>query len=327
MASSEYKWEQLNDMIEGSISKEDLVDLLPLLKVDVDDVTDDSIVVDITPDRPDLFSEEGVSRLINSYKFSKKQKRYIVHDSDYMINVDKINSKYRPFTAASVIKGVNLNEDKLKTIIRVQEKLHTTLGRNREKVAIGIYPEEDIKFPISFKSLNPKKIAFQPLESERIMTAKEILTKHETGKKYSHLLKDFKKYPIFIDDSKNILSMPPIINSEFTGRVKSGKNNLFIECSGFDLESLNFALNLLVTMFHDMGGEIYNVKVNYPSNYFQKLNFEKSKFSFKNNFGSIKKKISQDTPDLSFDKLKIDYYLINKLLGHNFSKKDVNDYL
>ena len=327
MASAEYNWEQLNELIDGDISKKELVDLLPLLKVDVDEVTEDSIIVDITPDRPDFFSEEGVSRMINFYKFSKSQKEYKINNSNYEVNVDLSNSKCRPFTVASVIKGIKLDENKLKTIIRVQEKLHTTLGRNREKVAIGIYPKQKINFPISFESRRPKDISFQPLESNNFMTGNQILSEHEAGKKYSHLLSDFKKYPIFVDDSNNILSMPPIINSEYTGRVESGKNDLFIECSGFDLESLNLALNLLVTMFYDMGGEIFDVKINYPKNYFKNLNFDSSKFSFKNNFNDLKKEISFNSPDLSFSEIDIDFKLINKLLGNSFTKKEIKSYL
>ena len=37
-------------------------------------------------------------------------------------------------------------------VIDVQEKLHATIGRNRKKAAIGIYPLEKISLPIKFEA-------------------------------------------------------------------------------------------------------------------------------------------------------------------------------
>ena len=48
------------------------------------------------------------------------------------------------------------------------------------------------------------------------MTPYEILTKHEKGVDYAHLIEDFDKYPLILDKDNQILSMPPIINGELT---------------------------------------------------------------------------------------------------------------
>jgi phenylalanyl-tRNA synthetase beta chain len=152
-----------------------------------------------------------------------------------------------------------LNNDSLKEIINVQEKLHDTFLRHRKKAAIGIYPLDKIKFPIYFRALPPEKISFVPLGENSEMSAKEILLYTETGKKYSALLEGKSKYPVFIDSSKQVLSMPPIINSETTGKVSENTKNLFIEVSGFDLNFLEKTLNILSALFYDIGGEIYSV--------------------------------------------------------------------
>ena len=55
----------------------------------------------------------------------------------------------------------------------------------------------------------------------------------EAYKDYAYLLEGKKKYPVFIDSAGKILSMPPIINSEETGRVTEKTKDVFIECSGF----------------------------------------------------------------------------------------------
>jgi len=59
------------------------------------------------------------------------------------------------FEILNQFKNLNLNEARIKEIIQLQEKLHITYGRNRKKVAIGIYPLEKIKFPIRFLAKSP----------------------------------------------------------------------------------------------------------------------------------------------------------------------------
>jgi len=83
---------------------------------------------------------------------------------------------------AALVKDVPMNEEFLETIITVQEKIHDSFGRGRKKGAIGIYPMENIKFPITYASEDPKNIKFRPLESDKEMHGLEILQKHDTGK-------------------------------------------------------------------------------------------------------------------------------------------------
>ena len=86
------------------------------------------------------------------------------------------------------------------------------------------------------------------------MTAAEIVEEHQAGKEYGHLLKGLPRYPLFEDAKGEILSMPPIINSEKTGRVTAHTKDIFVECSGFDFGVLSTCLNIIVTAFTDMGG-------------------------------------------------------------------------
>jgi phenylalanyl-tRNA synthetase beta chain len=60
------------------------------------------------------------------------------------------------------------------------------------------------------------------------------------------------------------LSMPPIINAHTTGKVTDATKDIFIECSGFHLQTLQHVLNILVTLFADMGGDISSVEMVYP---------------------------------------------------------------
>ncbi len=64
--------------------------------------------------------------------------------------IDKSVKDVRPYTVCAIAKGLKLDDAKIKELIQIQEKLHITFGRKRKKVAIGIYPLENIKFPIRF---------------------------------------------------------------------------------------------------------------------------------------------------------------------------------
>jgi len=261
---------------------------------------DDELEIEVFPNRPDLLSYHGFKRSflaflgkqtgIKEYKINKPEK-------NYTIKIDSSLKDIRPYTACAIVKGLKFDNDKIKEIIDIQEKLHQTLGRKRKKLAIGIYPMEKIKLPITFRAMEPDKIKFVPLESDREMSGLQILQRHPTGKEYANLLAGKAKFPVFIDAENNILSMPPIINSHITGKVTINTTDVFVECSGFDFASLNKCLNIIVTNLAEMGGKIYQMELQYKD-----------------------KKI---TPNLNPEKMKIDIKNVNKLLGVELKEKEV----
>ncbi len=58
--------------------------------------------------------------------------------------------------------------------------------------------------------------------------------------------------------------MPPIINSEVTGRVTTETKNVFVDVTGWDLNRVMLALNVVVTALAERGGRIRSVRVVYP---------------------------------------------------------------
>lgn len=275
----------------------------------VESITHDEVALEILPNRPDMFSLQGFLRAfkaflgketgLKNYNVKKPQK-------DFEVKVDSSVSNVRPFTACAIVKNISFNDARIKEIIDVQEKIHFTIGRNRKKVAIGIYPLEKISLPITYVAKKPEEIRFVPLGFDYEMSGKEILERHPTGIEYGHLLKDKEMFPVFIDAKGDILSMPPIINSEKTGKVTEATRDVFIECSGFDLELLKKTLNILVTMLADMGGTIYQMKIKYS----------------KGKIGKSKDKVII-TPDLTPEKFLINAEAVNKLLGLNLSLQEI----
>ena len=260
--------EALNKAVGKDLSIDDIHDSLSQLGMELKASEGDDLSVEITPDRLDLLSVHGLARALKSFLgLAKNPPRFVLKDDEkFVVNIDSENLKgVRPHTVCAVVKNLKITDDNLKEIIDVQEKLHSTLARGRTRGAIGIYPLDKITWPIKFTADLPEKISFVPLNEDKEMTGLEILELHDVGKAYAHLLAGKEKYPYFVDDAGEILSMPPIINSEKTGRVSLDTTDVFIECSGSDLSILNQMLNNLVTMFSDMGGELYSVRINYSS--------------------------------------------------------------
>ena len=271
----------------------------------VEGIDDKEIQIEIFPNRPDLLSYQGFKRAFLAFlgkKTGLKDYKIYAPEKNYSVIIDSSVKNVRPFTACAIVKDLNLDNEKIKEMIDLQEKLHTTLGRKRKKVAIGIYSLDKIKLPIIFKALEPDKIKFIPLESEKEMSGLEILQRHPAGKEYAHLLAGKEKFPVFMDSDENILSMPPIINSELTGKITENTKDVFVECSGFDFEILKKTLNILITTLSDMGGKIYQMNLK---------------------FGS-KKEI---TPDLKPEEMKISIENTNKLLGLNLNEKQIKGFL
>src|SRR3989338_151869 len=173
--------------IIGSLSDEKLEQEISMFGVPVENIKEEEIEVEIAPNRPDMLSCQGVYRALKSY-FKNKISKYKVNkpEKNYVVKIDKSVKDVRPFTACAIVKNLKFNDEKIKEIIDIQEKLHATVGRKRKKLAIGIYPLEKISLPIYYKALEPDKIKFIPLEADKEMSGLQILQKHPTGKEYSH---------------------------------------------------------------------------------------------------------------------------------------------
>jgi len=281
------------------LSDEELKEKIVFLGTSLESIKDDEVTIEVNPNRPDFLSEQGLGRALASFVGTKKGLReYTIKSSGAKVMIDKSVEKVRPYTACAIVKSLKFDDEKIKEIIQVQEKLHVSFGRQRKRVAIGIYPLEHIKLPIYYKALKPEEINFQPLGASRSMNGKQVLSQHPAGKEYAYLLDGFDKYPVFVDATNDVLSMPPIINSHRTGKVSEKTTEVFIECSGFDFRIMEQCLNMLVCVLADMGGTIYSMELLYPD-----------------------KKAT--TPNLEPSKIKVDLKYLNKILGLELKESEL----
>ena len=288
-------------LIGKKLSLEKLKDRISMLGTDLEEVSDKEIVVEVFPNRPDMLSDQGLARAFSSFiGVHTGLKKYNVKKSNEKVIVEKSVNSVRPFTACAIIKNLKFDDETIREVVQIQEKLHVTYGRNRRKAAIGIYPCEKIKFPITFAAEEPKKIKFRPLEFPSELTGDKLLQRHPAGREYGNLLEGLKKYPVFKDADGKVLSVPPIINSHDTGKITEKTKDVFIECSGFDFDVLRKCLNIIVTAFADMGGDIYSMDLVYKANNKNYL-----------------------SPDLTPEEMKVDIDYIKKILGLDLNESDI----
>ncbi|MFW5928426.1 MAG: phenylalanine--tRNA ligase subunit beta [Thermoplasmatota archaeon] len=276
----------------------DLLDALPKLGIEIEAIEDEEWELEVNPDRCDLLSVEGIGRAVKGFLGKETRlKRYDTKESDIKTEVELSVQDVRPYIVTALIKNIDLNEDILKSLMDLQEKLHLTLGRDREKVAIGVHDFAPIEPPFVYKAVRPDEVSFVPLEKHREMNLKEILERHDKGKEYAHILEDKERYPVILDSNDNVLSFPPVINGQLT-QVTEDSDTLFIDMTGTDEKMLDYTLNILCTMFAERGADIYTTKVRYGS----------------------KEKVY---PDLSTDKIEVDPSECSKLLGVELEDEDV----
>ncbi len=286
-----------DNLLGKKYSTEDLKERIAMIGTDLEKIDDNEIIVEIFPNRPDMLSEQGFARALKAFVgIAPGLQEYAVKKSGYKVIVDN-SVTMRPYTACAIVKNLTLTDERLREIMQAQEKLAMTHGRNRKKSAYGIYPLDTISFPVTYTAKDPDKVKFKPLGFDNFMNASEVLTLHPKAKEYLHLTKEWKKYPFFIDANNNVMSMLPFTNSQDTGKVEVTTKEVFIECSGIDLNNVSVALNMFVTMLADMGGEIYSIEMQYNN-----------------------KKII--TPDLSPRSIELDVLYANKVLGLDLKPLD-----
>ena len=228
-----------------------ILDMLPFIGLDLEHQDDKSIRLEYSPNRPDFSTFYGISRALKGLlgKEVGIPKFEVFENVKNLINVDPSVSDIRPFIVGIVAKDHKLHNKTIKQIVSMQEDLHNGLGRKRSKASIGFHNLDHVHFPLEYTTADD--LSFIPLDHSSPLTLTEILSNTEQGKKFGKLLKE-PRYPVLRDSKGNVISFPPIINSEAT-KIKDGISNLFVEVTGIDKKSVYNVLNNIIATLGDIG--------------------------------------------------------------------------
>lgn len=297
--------------------KNTFIDRVPMIGADIERIEDDHIDIEFFPDRPDLYSPEGVARAMRGFlDIHTGLPEYNVKDSGIRITLDDGIKNIRPYLGCAVVRGLEFNDYSIESLMALQEDLHWGLGRDRKKVSIGIHDLRDIEPPFRYVAADPD-FSFVALDFEEPMTMQEILERHPKGVKYAHLMEGFDKYPLILDAKDQVLSFPPIINGQLT-RVSHGTRDLFIDVTGLD-RKVYTALNIVVTSLAERGGNIGTVTIENSID-------NSIKDSIGNNIeNGIKNKII--TPDLTPEHWNLGADEVRSLIGIDLTPQQIAEQL
>ncbi len=247
--------EELTGLERGRI-----IDKIPMIGADIERIEEDYVDVEFFPNRPDLFSVEGVARAMKGFLGIEPGIRgYQVNDSGIVLEIDPSVKPLRPYIVCAVVRGLDFTSPSfIEALMGLQEHLHWVLGRDRKRVSVGVHDISKVKPPFRYLGESPD-FEFVPLDYDYKMSMDEILQKHPKGMKFKGILEGMDHYPLIVDSNGDVVSFPPIINGELT-RVCEDTRDLFIDVTGTS-DAVNFALNILVTALKERGGIIESVRV------------------------------------------------------------------
>lgn len=258
----------LYSLLAGTPNAAALEPMLVCAKAELDGEDETSFKVELNDtNRPDLWTTAGLARQLALTKYGKALPEYKFFTAppakDKHIIADASVKPVRPFVAGFIMRGKTVDAELLEELIQMQEKLCENFGRRRKALAIGLYREDKISWPVTYRAEDPASSRFTPLGESREMTLSDIAAEHPKGKEYGHLLRGLSRYPLLRDAKNHVLSMPPVINSAYLGAVQAGDSALFVECTGESQEMLLLACAIFACDCADMGFAIERVRTQY----------------------------------------------------------------
>lgn len=259
-----------NSLVHHPYSDEELEVIFPIAKAELDghDTQEHLYKIELNDtNRPDLWSASGVARALNTYE-SKKVPSYTFfstkdetkdHEGRELI-IDSSVKVVRPFSVGFSATGKVIDKNILENLIQTQEKLCNNFGRKRKSIAMGVYRSDLIAFPVHYKGVDPDTNSFVPLQMDEKLTLREITVKHPKGLEFGPIVQDAPLYPLLTDNNGDVLSFPPVINSDRIGAVEEGDEHIFFEFSGTGLDDLLLAASIVACDCADLGFTILPVK-------------------------------------------------------------------
>lgn len=295
-------YDDIISLIGQDIPMDELLKRIPMLGASLEGIEGNEISVEFFPNRPDLFSVEGVARALRGFLgLEKGLVNYPTEDSGIDFRVDESVKDVRPYVVGAVVRNVEMSDYLVRSLMDMQEKLHLTVGRKRRKVSVGVHDLDAVVPPFIYKALPPEEKSFIPLQGTRKMTMSEILREHPKGIDYAFILEGKDKYPLIVDKNDDVLSFPPIINGILTA-VTEETRNLFIDVTGLDYEAIHTVLVIVATSLAERGGKIQTVNLQTQEG-------------------------AKLTPDLTPKKRVLNRIYANKLIGINLSSEEMIDCL
>lgn len=220
--------------------------------------------VEVPANRYDLLSVEGLVTALRAYLEIEKPTKvtYVAPENPVVVTVQQDTEDVRKHVVAAVLRNITFTQESYNSFIELQDLLHFNICRRRTLASMGTHDLDKVTGNITYEAHAPEEISFIALKQDEEMNCVELfdeLKKDLKLKPYLGIIKDLPKYPVFYDEDRKVLSLPPIINSEAT-KISPETKNVFIEITATDLHRAEVALNILVSQFAQYCEKAYTVE-------------------------------------------------------------------
>lgn len=269
--------------------------------------------IDTPANRYDLLSAEGMSLALKVFLGSIPTPQFRVLNKAnplYKMTVEKSVANVRDFVVCAVLKNVTFTPEAYTSFIDFQEKLHSGLARKRTLASVGTHdldklsPKGCTEF---FYRLTPKeKISFVPLNQTKVLNAandglEQYYKDDRHISKFVPLISKLPAYPTITDQAGTLMSLPPIINSDFS-KISAATKNIFIECTAPDHHKASVLVNQMVCAFSSYCEDPFSVEA-------VQIEYEQGGVVLPNG------ERTEVTPDLTVREMTLDVPTVNSRVG------------
>ncbi|ABL88830.1 phenylalanyl-tRNA synthetase beta subunit [Pyrobaculum islandicum DSM 4184] len=226
----------------ANIKFEEAAKLLEYVKCEIEEDVGEKVRLEVSHDRPDHFSVEGLARTLKGIaEVEVGLPRITLLQSSIELKAEYIEE--RPYISMAVVRGVKLDNEAIRQLIQLQEKLHDTYGRGRRRFAIGFYDISKIKPPIYYKRVSQED-EYVPLGFDKPVKISEMYKLTEQGIKYSTLINK-ERPPALVDSAGQIMVIIPVLGSECC-KITEDTHDVLIDVTGTDLRAINNVMSILI---------------------------------------------------------------------------------
>jgi phenylalanyl-tRNA synthetase beta chain len=118
--------QRLRKLVGAKATKNQILDALPFLGLDIEEQTEEYVRVEYSPNRPDYATDLGIAAGLQGLlgiKSGMQEIKILRSNPKFSIKVESTVKKIRPYIVAVVAKGGNLDDESIRQLIIVLCKI------------------------------------------------------------------------------------------------------------------------------------------------------------------------------------------------------------
>ncbi|XP_060532936.1 leucine-rich repeat-containing protein 47-like isoform X2 [Cylas formicarius] len=166
-------------------------------------------------------------------------------NNDFKIVIHNNVKSIREHIVCCILRNVSFSEELFKKFIQLQNKLHDSICEKRNSATIATHDFKKLgSGPLLYTSFPPRDFKIKPLNKTTEMTGAELFARLQTEAnnlrkekkrstysgvhKYLYLIEGKPAYPCLMNNQEEVISFPPITNSEIS-KIEMSTTEILIE--------------------------------------------------------------------------------------------------